>query len=120
MADKMAEALEGVAPQPRYIEHIQFEGRDCVVLSPEEYEALWECALSALPDAQSVADEALELLRKLRDYLWPTESEDWEPRAEALCDEIDAFLARAEGAKKVEGQAELAEREGNRARTSIT
>lgn len=60
------EALEGVAPQPRYIEHIQFEGRDCVVLSPEEYEALWERALSA-QSAQH--DKAMELLRRIKDDL---------------------------------------------------
>lgn len=60
MADKRAEALEGVAPQPRYIEHIQFEGRDCVVLSPEEYEALWERALSAQVAQQDKARASVE------------------------------------------------------------
>jgi len=63
------EALEGVAPQPRYIEHIQFEGRDCVVLSPEEYEALWERALSALSDAQPVADKEVRSTEKVQPTL---------------------------------------------------
>jgi hypothetical protein len=31
-------------PLPEYTQHIQFEGCDCVVMSPEDYEALYEHA----------------------------------------------------------------------------
>lgn len=32
--------MSGIYPSPEHIEHIQFDGRDCVVLSPEDYEEM--------------------------------------------------------------------------------
>jgi hypothetical protein len=56
-------SLEGIAPQPKYVEHIQFEGRDCVVLSPEEYEALWNIAVKTAPQSAGADDARIDLTR---------------------------------------------------------
>lgn len=66
-------------PSPERIQHIQFEGCDCAVLAPEEYEALYEHArtleraLSAerAKNARLVADldNAWEQFRRMRNLL---------------------------------------------------
>ena len=60
------DAVEDIRfPLPVHIEHIVFEGRDCAVLSPEEYETLHEHARtleSQLVQMTKERDEAKGLL----------------------------------------------------------
>jgi hypothetical protein len=65
-------------PRPEYIEHIVFEGRDCVVLSPEGYDELYEKArtleteltirdktIADLWSKLAVSDQALRVAKSL-------------------------------------------------------
>ena len=52
--------VEPECPSPEHTQHIQFEGCDCVVMSPEEYESLWN-AHKALLSALQVAQQELEV-----------------------------------------------------------
>mgnify|MGYP001578582310 CR=1 FL=1 len=64
----MRSDLEGIAPHPDHLEHIAFEGRDCVVLSPEEYEALWN--KSALSEPVATQGEVVGLFWQTSDGKW--------------------------------------------------
>lgn len=75
MTEQRLTADECAWPHPEHIEHIQFEGRDCVVLAPEEYEALFVSresltALHALDQAAlEAATETIAELKKDKERL---------------------------------------------------
>ena len=57
-------------PLPEYAQRIQFEGRECVVMSPEEYEALYRhaCQLERVAaQALKVRDRELALADGIRE-----------------------------------------------------
>jgi hypothetical protein len=51
------EAAEFNAPHPDHIEHIQFEGNDRVILSPESYKQLY---MAAACDAEQAAEQKVQ------------------------------------------------------------
>jgi len=101
-ADTVTVPEEVSWPTPEHAQHIQFEGCDCVVMSPEEYEELYRYS-ERLGRDLAAAKEELALLKN------PTL-----PMLKALCGEplllaasqehiarkaYDAMLAAAEGKK---------------------
>jgi len=70
------------APSPKYVEHIRFEGRDCVVLSPEGYEYLYSTALSSL---RGTFADGIEAAAKLCDELAELPGNSYETIQTKLC-----------------------------------
>lgn len=93
---------------PQYAEHITFEGCDCVVMPPEEYEALFEHARTLKRELAAVTAERDALRADARRYQWlrdkaPEKWATWaDERDQDNCDsgEIDAAIDAAIAASK--------------------
>lgn len=68
--DAALEEAAPEAPHPDYVQHIVFEGCDCVVLAPEDYEALYIRALRTGP-ANAQEQQVCEHGKGITDYCQP-------------------------------------------------
>lgn len=82
-------------PSPEYAQRIQFEGCGCVVMAPEDYEALYEHART-LERELAEANEQLKSARSQGEHL-PVPAQQWRVVREELSD-LRAALATAEAA----------------------
>lgn len=98
---------EPSCPSPEHIQHIRFEGCDCVVMSPEEYEALHEYVTKLRAHAAALQAERDAMREDAERYRWLRNQYEDRPYAVFAWDddcaignaELDAAIDAARGKK---------------------